>query len=236
METEIVQNAMCSPPSPDQTTPNWINAGHWCSDLHHETDAERSMSTKTTVRRPDLEPDAHQKYPSNQSQTLKSQETETYQFRGQNGRSGTRAGNSGINPKNRFLTAPQIVFHDGTPFGDQKQHITNMQPKPKFFSKTKEMGQKLIQHIYQKWVVYSKFRQHHDALLEKPLKIASRITEIGPKMAKKTNLKNSKIKPQKGIVAAGILRNLPRTTRTQQLLNTLQRSHQKYKVPTLRIA
>ncbi|KAK6791511.1 hypothetical protein RDI58_010592 [Solanum bulbocastanum] len=49
METEIVQNVVCSPPSPDQTTPSWINAGHWCSDLHHERDAERSMSTKQQV-------------------------------------------------------------------------------------------------------------------------------------------------------------------------------------------
>ena len=47
------------------------------------------------------------------------------------------------------------------------------------------------QWIYKKRAVYSKIWQHHNVLLEKPLKIASKITKIGSKMAKKTSLKNS---------------------------------------------
>nr|AAT39958.1 hypothetical protein SDM1_29t00007 [Solanum demissum]AAT66774.1 hypothetical protein SDM1_49t00020 [Solanum demissum] len=65
METEIVQNVVYSPLSLDQTTPSWINASHWCSDLHHETYAERSMSTKTA----DLEQDALYKYLGDRGQT-----------------------------------------------------------------------------------------------------------------------------------------------------------------------
>ena len=70
------------------------------------------------------------------------------------------------------------------------------------------MGQ---QCIYQKRAVYSKIWQHHNVLLEKPLKIASKITKIGSKMAKKTSLKNFQNQAHKKGLAAGIFRKLPQT-------------------------
>ena len=82
---------------------------------------------------------------------------------------------------------PQLISHNGTQFGAREQHNINMQLKPKFSQKL-EMGQRCI---YQKRAVYSKIWQHHNVLLKKPLKIASKITKIGPKMAKKTSLKIS---------------------------------------------
>ena len=66
------------------------------------------------------------------------------------------------------------------------------------------MGQQLNQYIYQKLEVYSEMRQHHDVLLKKPLKIASKITEIGPRKAEKTSLKNSQNQAHKKGEAAGI--------------------------------
>ncbi|KAG5603426.1 hypothetical protein H5410_034796 [Solanum commersonii] len=59
--------------------------------------------------------------------------------------------------------------------------------------------------------VYSERRQHHDVFLEKPLKIASKITEIGPRKAEKTSLKILQNQAHKRVVAAGVLRKLPQT-------------------------
>jgi len=80
----------------------------------------------------------------------------------------------------------QLMSQNGTQFGAREQHNINMQLKPKFSQKL-EMEQ---QWIYKKRAVYSKIWQHHNVFLEKPLKIASKITKIGSKMAKKTSLKN----------------------------------------------
>uniref|UniRef100_A0A0V0GUH1 Putative ovule protein n=1 Tax=Solanum chacoense TaxID=4108 RepID=A0A0V0GUH1_SOLCH len=49
METEIVQNAVCLPPSPDQTAPSWISTlATGARTCITKTGAERSMSTKTS--------------------------------------------------------------------------------------------------------------------------------------------------------------------------------------------